>query len=191
MTEYRRLYVPGGTYFFTLNLQDSRSTALVDHIDALRAAWGETCRERPFRTEAAVVLPDHLHAIWTLPPYDADFSTRWRLIKSRFSRRAGIRGRINPSKRKKGERGVWQRRYWEHAIRGKTDFALHQSYCWQDPMRHGLVARSEDWPFSSFKHKMEYGPDLSDFPPIQDGTFGERMGEDHPSYAPVTYQARF
>ncbi|MDD9731922.1 transposase [Mameliella sp. AT18] len=182
MTSYRRLRLPGATYFFTVNLSDRRSGALVDHIDDLRAAWARTCRDRPFLTEAVVVLPDHLHAIWTLPPGDADFSTRWRLIKTRFSLACGLAGRRSHSKRRKGERGPWQRRFWEHAIRGEADFRTHLHFCWGNPVRHGLVAQAEDWPYSSLHRDLPLGRVQRKIDCLPDGLFGERMGEDHPSY---------
>lgn len=157
MTAYRRLYMPGGTYFFTLCLEDGNNTALVTHIDALRAAYAATLRDRPFRTDAIVILPDHLHAIWTLPPGDSDFSTRWRLIKTRFSKATGLRGPQTASRRAKGERGLWQRRFWEHHIRDDADLAWHLRYCWQDPVRHGLVERARDWTYASLHRDIRLG----------------------------------
>lgn len=107
MTNYRRLHVPGGTYFFTVALADRGATTLVEHVGALRRAFTATRAERPFRADAFVVLPDHLHAIWTLPEGDADFSTRWRLIKSRFVRETGAEAPRSASKHAKAERGIW------------------------------------------------------------------------------------
>ncbi|QEW19386.1 Transposase [Marinibacterium anthonyi] len=149
MTAYRRLRIPGGTYYFTVRLARRGGTELTDHVDLLRAAYGITCRERPFRTRAIVVLPDHLHAIWTLPPGDADFSTRWRLIKTRFTRGLGWKAPRGASQAHKGDCGLWQRRFWEHAIRDGVDLRLHMDKCRDDPVRHGLVARARDWPLSS------------------------------------------
>ncbi len=134
---------------------------MILHIDHLRRAVQTTRRERPFRSDAWVVLPDHLHAIWTLPDGDADFSTRWGAIKARFSmsmRRAGFtpplpvgwqNGGVNPALRRKGEVGLWQPRFWEHHIRNEADYSSHMSYCWYNPVKHGLVTLPEDWPFSS------------------------------------------
>lgn len=149
MTAYRRLRIPGGTYYFTVRLARRGGAELVEHVDRLRAAYGITCRERPFRTRAIVVLPDHLHAIWTLPPGDADFSTRWRLIKTRFTRDLGHSDPRSLSQAAKRECGLWQRRFWEHAIRDPLDLRLHMDKCREDPVHHGLVTRAEDWPFSS------------------------------------------
>ena len=106
MTSYRRAKVAGASYFFTLALADRRACTLVDHIDELRAAFRVTRAERPFRCDAMVILPEHLHAVWTLPADDADFSTRWRLIKSRFSRSTGLSGPRSASQHAKQERGV-------------------------------------------------------------------------------------
>lgn len=191
MTTYRRFRIPGATYFFTVNLADRRSWALIDCIDDLRAAWAMTCRERPFRTEAVVVLPDHLHAVWTLPRGDADFSTRWRLIKTRFSMRTGLSRPASRSKQRKRERGLWQRRFWEHAIRNEADFDLHVRYCWMNPVRHGLVCEPRDWPYGSVHRDLPPTRDLSEIACPPDLRFGERMGEDHPSYTvPVPGQGR-
>ena len=106
--------MPGGSYFFTVNLVDRRRALLTDHIDLLRAAFRQVRARHPFAIEATVVLPDHLHAIWTLPEADADFALRWRLIKSAFSLRVPGGERISASRATRGERGIWQRRYWEH-----------------------------------------------------------------------------
>lgn len=173
MSWYRRLYVPGGTYFFTVNLAVRGGDLLVRRIDALREAVRVTKAERPFHIDAVVVLPDHLHCVWTLPEGDADFSVRWGAIKSRFSRgcRVGLGptrvpqsisvrnsegGRVgasptlrSPSKVKKQESGIWQRRFWEHCIRNEADFTAHVDYCHFNPVKHGFVERAEDWPYSS------------------------------------------
>ena len=130
MTNYRRASIPGGTFFFTVALANRTASTLVDHVDVLRRAFSATRDERPFVTDAFVVLPDHLHAVWTLPEGDADFSTRWRLIKSRFVREIGAAAPRSASKLAKGERGIWQRRFWEHTIRDQADLAMHVQYCW-------------------------------------------------------------
>src|SRR5262245_31897289 len=101
MTGYRRNFTAGGSYFFTVNLAERRSRLLTDNIEALRAAFRETRRRHPFTIDAIVVLPDHLHAIWTLPEDDADFPTRWRLLKAHFSRRLPPGERISESRRSK------------------------------------------------------------------------------------------
>ena len=157
MTQYRRLRVPGATYFFTANLAARGGDLLVSHSDDLLSAYAATHREHPFRTDAIVVLPDHIHAVWTLPPGDANFSERWRKIKARFSRAIGRRQLRSWSKVRKRETGVWQRRIWEHAIRDEADFRAHVSYCWGNPVKHGLVARAVDWPHSSIHRDVRLG----------------------------------
>ena len=166
MSHYRRIRVAGGTYFFTVRLADRRSDLLTHKIDLLRNCV-RLCKVRwPFDIDAAVVLPDHLHMIWTLPPGDKDFSKRWRLIKSTFSRHVDAPKTIRPSLQKRGEKGIWQRRFWEHWIRDAADFAAHEAFLHASPVRAGLVAKPMDWKFSSahYKpitggaHRFGYGP---------------------------------
>ena len=158
MPRYRRSLVPGGTFFFTVTLADRRSNLLTDHIGRLRASYGRVQCERPFRTLAICVLPDHLHALWELPPDDADFPLRWNLIKSGFSRGlAAPATRSSASKIAKREKGIWQRRYWEHQIRDETDLQRHVDYIHANPMKHGLVSRVGDWPYSSFHRYVARG----------------------------------
>ena len=146
MTRYRRNLVPGGSFFFTVNLAERRLRLLTERIDLLRAAFRATRARHPFTVDAVVVLPDHLHAIWTLPEGDADFALRWRLIKSSFSHGLPQGERISQSRAGKGERGIWQRRYWEHTLRDNGDFARHADYIHFNPVKHGLAARVKDWP---------------------------------------------
>jgi putative transposase len=157
MTDYRRNFVPGGSFFFTVNLADRRLSLLTTHIDVLRAAFREIHLRHPFTIDAIVVLPDHLHTVWTLPEGDADFATRWRLIKSTFSRNTPPGERISASRAAKGERGIWQRRYWEHTIRDEEDFARHVDYVHINPVKHGLVTRVRDWRLSSFHRMVKLG----------------------------------
>jgi len=157
MSNYRRAFVPGGCWFFTVNLLERRETLLVEHIAILRLAVASTRRSLPFTIDAFVVLPDHLHAIWTLPPGDADFSTRWRLIKNRFARALPKRERLSAVRTARHERGIWQRRFWEHLIRDEADFARHVEYCYINPVKHGLVSRVGDWPHSSFHRDVGAG----------------------------------
>jgi len=171
MPDYRRWRVPGGTYFFTINLLERRSDLLVRHIDALRAAVGQTRRERPFRIDAWVVLPEHLHCILTLPEGDDDFSNRIKAIKIRFVRAIPATERRSPNRAARGERAIWQRRFWEHAIRGDADYARHMDYVHFNPVKHGHVSRVRDWPYSTFHRLVRGGlypadwggPDLGDF----------------------------
>jgi putative transposase len=141
--------MPGATYFFTVTLADRSSTMLVDRIEALRAAFRITRRERPFALDAIVVLPDHLHAIFTLPEGDADFSGRWRRINGHFSSRMLASGRFERRTRG-GDYALWQRRFWEHTIRDERDFARHVDYIHFNPVKHRPVTRVNDWPHSSF-----------------------------------------
>jgi putative transposase len=157
MPNYRRARVAGATWFFTVVLAERGSSLLTERSALLRHAMRVTQRERPFRVEAVVVLPDHLHAVLTLPPGDSDFPTRWRLIKARFSRALPPGERVSRSRAGKRERGIWQRRYWEHLIRDGEDFRRHVDYCHFNPVKHGLVARVRDWPWSSFHRYVRDG----------------------------------
>ncbi len=150
MTLYRRLFVPGGTYFFTVALADRTATTLVDEIDLLRSVYASVIKQHPLTSDAVVILPNHLHAVWTLPEADVDFSTRWKKIKSLFSRHCTAVGISRPSLARKGEKGIWQRRFWEHCIRSDADYHFHVKYCHLDPVKHGLVSNPLDWPFSSW-----------------------------------------
>ncbi len=130
MPNYRRAFVPGGSWFFTVNLLDRRQSLLVDHVATLREAIAATRADYAFTIDAFVVLPDHLHAIWTLPPGDSDFSIRWRLIKMRFAKALPKREQLSTVRVARNERGIWQRRFWEHLIRNEDDYARHVEYCY-------------------------------------------------------------
>ena len=150
MSNYRRTRVPGGTYFFTVRLQDQRADLLVAHIDVLRQATA-LCRKRwPFDIDAAVVLPNKLHMIWTLPDGDSDYSKRWRHIKTGFSRHVPAPDYVPPSHARRGEKGIWQRRFWEHWIRDADDLALHLHLIRSAPIHAGLAKGPGDWPYSSY-----------------------------------------
>lgn len=168
--------IPGASVFFTVALADRASDVLVREVGALRAAVRATRAERPFGIDAWVVLPDHLHCVWTLPEGDADYSVRWGAIKARFSmalRRSGFtptlpprngygagagrsrrggayeeRVGVNPDLR--GEASIWQKRFWEHHLRDDEDFRAHVRYCWMNPVKHGYVDDPAAWPFSSY-----------------------------------------
>jgi putative transposase len=157
VTNYRRNFLPGGSYFFTVNLADRRLRLLTDQVELLRSAFRYTRARHPFTAEATVVLPDHLHAIWTLPEGDADFATRWRLIKAMFARGMPRHERISQSRSSKCERGIWQRRFWEHTLRDERDFERHIDYIHFNPVKHGHVAQVKDWPYSSFHRMVELG----------------------------------
>jgi putative transposase len=156
MVRYRRNFVPGGTFFFTVTLADRRSSVLVEHISALRSAFRKTRSERPFAIDAIVILPDHLHTVMTLPLTDADFSGRWRRIKSLFSRHIAA-GDKTLRTNLKGEYSLWQRRFWEHTVRDEEDFARHVDYIHYNPVKHGLASQVRDWPYSSFHQYVRRG----------------------------------
>lgn len=153
MPNYRRAWVPGGTYFFTVNLQDRRSDLLVGQIALLRRVVALTKERHPFAIDAWVVLPEHMHCLWTLPPGDSDYATRWMVLKQLFCRGLPLAARFG----KRGEAGIWQRRYWEHLIRDEDDFQRHFDYLHFNPAKHGWVERVEDWPYSSFHRAMREG----------------------------------
>jgi len=154
MVGYRRTRVPGGTWFFTLALQDRNSQLLITHIDSLRAAHRVVLNTRPFTIRAIVVLPDHLHTIWTLPPKDSDFPGRWKAIKSAFTRAVKAHG-VPLTANPKNEHALWQRRYWEHLLVDETDYARHVDYIHANPVKHGYVEDMADWPWSSFHRPQE------------------------------------
>jgi REP-associated tyrosine transposase len=156
MVDYRRNRVPGGTYFFTVALLDRRSRLLVEQASALRDCVREARRSRPFDIDALVVLPDHLHAVWTLPTGDDDYSGRLRAIKSLFSGRV-VKAGVDVPRNAKGEYALWQRRYWEHTVRDERDFARHVDYIHFNPVKHELVKRAVDWPLSSFHRYVRIG----------------------------------
>lgn len=157
MPNYRRNFVPGGTFFFTVALLERKRDLLVSEIGLLRESVRRVKRLYPFQIDTWVVLPDHLHCIWTLPPGDADFATRWRLIKLLFAKGLPVQERLSAVRKRRGERGIWHRRYWEHTIRDARDFRAHVDYVHFNPVKHGWVARVRDWPFSTFHHFVRTG----------------------------------
>jgi putative transposase len=158
MPNYRRAYVPGASWFFTVNLLQRRNNdLLVRHIDLLRDAVRRVHRLHPFVIDAWVVLPEHMHCVWTLPPGDTAYSMRWRLIKTLFCRALPPDEYRSRLRLLRGERGIWQRRYWEHLIRDDEDFRRHVDYVHINPLKHGLVGRVQDWPYSSFHRGVRLG----------------------------------
>ena len=157
MPDYRRSRVPGGTYFFTVNLLDRDSRLLFTHVDALRAVVRRVLGRSPLRIDAWAVLPDHMHCVWTLPPGDTDFAGRWRAIKTAFSKSVAGGEPRSPVMERRGERGIWQRRYWEHTIRDERDYAAHIDYTHFNPVKHGLVRHPSEWPYSSFRRCVAAG----------------------------------
>ena len=158
MTDYRRFYIPGSTWFFTVNLAERRNNhLLVERIDLLRAAFRYAKDRKPFRMEAVVIMPGHLHCIWTPPPDDANFSIRWSLLKSCFSRSIPVGERISQSRARRRERGLWQRRFWAYLLTGQDDFNAHFDYIHWNPVKHGWVRQVADWPYSSFHRFVKLG----------------------------------
>ena len=157
MPDYRRNRIPGGTFFFTVNLHDRHSDLLVTKIDILREAVRKTLARAPFHIDAWVVLPDHMHCLWTLPPGDTDYPNRWRAIKKAFSKSLSVGEARTKVMRNRRERGIWQRRYWEHTIRDDRDYATHMDYIHFNPVKHGLVQHPADWPHSSFHRSVAQG----------------------------------
>lgn len=168
MSNYIRPKIPGATIFCTVVLGHRDSTLLVDHIDLLREAISETKAQRPFKVDAWVVLPDHMHFVWTLPEGDNDLGVRVGAMKARFTRKVKTKGRVrfhptkmpetvgynptlrrSPSKVRKGDGGIWQRRFWDHHIRNEYEFRAYVDYCHINPVKHGFVERPGDWPYST------------------------------------------
>ncbi|HEX7890014.1 MAG TPA: transposase [Ramlibacter sp.] len=152
MPNYIRTHTAGATYFFTVTLRDRGARYLVDHVADLRACMADVKKRHPFEIDAMVVLPEHIHALWTLPTEDGDFSRRWMLLKQAFTRRlqaGGVLDRDAAEERRKGQRSLWQDRFWEHQIRDDDDFARHVDYIHFNPVKHGWVMRARDWPYSS------------------------------------------
>ena len=148
MVRYRRNVVPGGTFFFTVTLADRRSSVLVDHVGLLRTAFRNTRNRKSFSVDAIVVLPDHLHAILTLPAGDSDFSGRWKAIKAAFTRSIIVTGATIP-RDDRGEYLLWQRRFWEHTIRDDQDFERCANYVHFNPVKHRLVSTPVEWPVTA------------------------------------------
>ena len=162
MSRYKRNYEKGGTYFFTVVAYKRQKIFVGPSIDILRTCFKKVIQQVPFTIEAIVVLPDHLHGIWQLPDGDKDFSTRWKKIKNDFSIQyqqiiGAPEQKISESMKKKGERGIWQRRFWEHTIRDEKDFQLHCDYIHYNPVKHGYVQAPSEWPNSSFQRFVKAG----------------------------------
>lgn len=154
---YRRASTAGATYFFTVNPADRGADILVRYIDELKDVMHKVKASHPYALVAQAVLPEHLHAIWRLPPGDAGFPVRWSLIKAGFSRRLPRAEPVSESRAAKRERGIWQRRYWEHQIRDETDLARHVDYIHYNPVKHGWVSRAVEWPHSTLHEYIKRG----------------------------------
>ena len=165
---YRRTYIAGATYFFTLVVAGRRPMFRDPvAVDVLRKAFRHVRSKHPFEMDAVCVLPDHLHCLWTLPEEDVDYSTRWRLIKTRFTK----------TNRPKAATPVWQKRFWEHIIRDDEDLRAHVDYIHFNPVKHGLVERPFDWKYSSFRNWVDRGHYTPDWgsAPIE---FGDEVGSE-------------
>lgn len=145
---YRRVYINAGSYLFTVVTEKRRKLfADEDNVKLLRTAFKKVMQKRPFVIDAAVVLPDHLHFIWTLPEQDCDYSTRWRLIKTEFTKKLPNKPQVaNTNRKNKQQQDVWQHRGWEHCLRNERDFQQHIEYIHYNPVKHGWVKRASDWP---------------------------------------------
>ena len=156
--DYRRIWQPGGTYFLTINLlQRKGNDLLIRHIQSLRESTKTVKTHHPFKIHGWVVLPEHMHCLIELPENDTDYATRIRLIKIGFSKSIPKTERRSIVRIKRGERGIWQRRYWEHLIIDETDFHAHLNYIHYNPVKHGWVKQVKDWPYSAFHRWVERG----------------------------------
>jgi putative transposase len=161
VSTYRRHYVEGGSYFFTVVSYKRQPVLTEEPVRvALREAIKEVRETLPFRVEAWVLLPDHLHCIWTLPKCDSNYSLRWARIKQGVSKRRA--NSTNPnllsaSRRKRGESSLWQRRFWEHQLRDEEDFAKHMNYIHYNPVKHGYAKSPKDYPYSTFHQCVKEG----------------------------------
>lgn len=183
MATFRRSTAPGATYFFTVNTyQRQKVLTETPFYQALKQNFRDVRAQHPFTIEAFVLLPDHLHCIWTLPENDADYARRWNIIKRGVSRqtRDAVTAPLTRSRQRRGELGLWQRRFWEHQIRDARDFEKHVDYIHWNPVKHGYVKQVKDWPYSSFHRFVErgiYPPDWACRPAEneqrEDGGFGE------------------
>ncbi|HLD13727.1 MAG TPA: transposase [Burkholderiales bacterium] len=183
MATFRRSTVPGATYFFTVNTyQRQKVLTAAPFYQALKQSLRTVRETRPFTIEAFVLLPDHLHCLWTLPENDADYAVRWNIIKRGVSQQTRdlLTAPLTRSRQQRGELGLWQRRFWEHRIRDERDFEKHVDYIHWNPVKHGYVKRVKDWPYSSFHRFVDrglYPPDWASHSTenehLEDGDFGE------------------
>ena len=174
MSKYIRNQLAGATYFFTLTTAQRQSQLLAEHIHLFRQAYQRANALHPFTTIAISVLPNHLHAIWQMPVNDGDYALRWRMIKSNFSRNFSANKTRSDSKIKHREKGIWQRRYWEHQIRDDVDLQRHVDYIHYNPVKHGYVTKVKDWPHSTFHKHVAQGIYTENWGVFDEtGAFGE------------------
>ena len=179
--QYRRSRTPGGTYFFTVVTHNRRPFLCEpENITLLRSTFSEIREQHPFIIDAIVLLPEHIHCLWTLPENDINFSMRWRLIKSAFTRRCRSTYMEKPghSRKRKKEQAVWQRRFWEHTIQDENDFRRHVEYIHYNPVKHHLAASPKDWPFSSFHRYIKNGLYQPDWGTGERMTFPDNVGRE-------------
>jgi len=173
---YRRVIIPGATYFFTVNLHDRKSTLLTKEMAKLRTAFRKTLQHYPCSIHGIVILPDHLHMIMALPEGDSNYAIRLNLIKGAFSKQIQPNEKVSLARAKKRERGIWQRRFWEHLIRDESDYEQHMNYIHYNPVKHGYVTNPIDWPYSSI-HKHIRDGILTHAWACDDSLNKERFGE--------------
>jgi len=183
MSSYLRNYVPGGTYFFTVVTHQRRPILASDLARrCIRSALGKIRSKNPFEIVAIVLMPDHLHAVWTLPPEDSDYSLRWGQIKEEFTRAylrgGGTEGERSVSRSRHRERAVWQRRFWEHTCRDEDDLKRCVDYIHWNPAKHGLVKRIADYPWSTFHRYVKLG----EYPPGWGDDGDPCPGHDEPEW---------
>lgn len=162
MPDWRRSIIPGGTFFFTVVTDQRRPVFISSHARNLLGCVMRECQAtRPFNNIAIVLLPDHLHAIWSLPDCDADYSARWQWIKTQFTKRwlaaGGMECQISQGRRNDGRRGVWQPKFWEHTIENEVDFEHHFDYIHYNPVKHGYCDCPVEWRWSSFHRWVHRG----------------------------------
>jgi putative transposase len=177
MPNYRRHFQPGGTYYFTAALADRHETTLVSQIERLRNAWRRVSLQLPFQTVAVCVLPELIHAVWTLPPGDSNYPERWRRIKHDFSIGLPVSEKLSSSQHFKHEKGIWQRRFWEHFIRDEDDFERVINYIYFNPVKHGWCESVKDWRYSSFHRDVAAGLFPQSWGGISITDFPKEMGE--------------
>ncbi len=177
---YRRAKTPGATYFFTVvTFGRRRILCQPDNVELLRAAFKTVKSRHPFIIDAIVVLPDHLHCLWTMPSGDNDYPMRWNAIKIHFTRYCAAEYKIPASaaRKRKREHAIWQRRYWEHEIRDDLDFERHCDYIHWNPVKHGLVIHARDWPYSSFHRFVNLGVYSHGWAGLLENTDADEYGE--------------
>ena len=176
---YRRANIEGGTYFFTVvTFKREKFLTQPDNVSLLREAFKVVMKKHPFIIDAFILLPDHLHCIWSLPENDNDFSNRWRLIKSYFSRNCNKKYKQKPSevRKRKKEQAIWQRRFWEHLIRDDDDYKTHVEYIHYNPVKHNLAAAPIYWEYSSFHKYVQKGVYSKDWGVSEEIVFDQGIG---------------